>query len=173
MPGGKKNPARGNKSPARGQGVKKSRMADSQEPTIEHNERSVPSTKFISDTNSNSEPSMESITEESARLFSDSLSESTWKSYSRARSVLASFQLQYTLEKVRPVPVEQLVQFIAYLYLKHLSAATVRSYISGISFSHKSLNLEDITKNVIISKMLEGLHRGLYRRNPQKDNKAR
>ncbi|CAC5400703.1 unnamed protein product [Mytilus coruscus] len=46
--------------------------------------------------------------------------------------------------------------------------ATVESYISGISFSHKSLNLEDTTKNFIISKMLEGLHR----RNPQKDNRA-
>ncbi|CAC5385235.1 unnamed protein product [Mytilus coruscus] len=43
MPGGKKSPARGKKSPARGQGVKKRRMAVSQEPTIEHNERSEPS----------------------------------------------------------------------------------------------------------------------------------
>ncbi|CAC5389049.1 unnamed protein product [Mytilus coruscus] len=40
---------------------------------------------------------MDSITEESARLFSDSLAGNTWKSYSRARSVLASFQLLYTL----------------------------------------------------------------------------
>ncbi|CAC5397856.1 unnamed protein product [Mytilus coruscus] len=110
---------------------------------------------------------MESITKESARLFSDSLSENTWKSYSRARSVLTSFQLQYALGKVWPVPVEQLVQFIAYSSLKHLSAATVRSYISGISFFHKSLNLEDTTKNFIISKMLERLHR-----NPPKDNRA-
>ncbi|CAC5393250.1 unnamed protein product [Mytilus coruscus] len=86
MPGEKKSPARGKKSPARGQGVKKRRKANSQEPTIEHNERS----------------------------------------------------------------------------------STVRSYISGISFPQKSLNLEDTTKNVIISKMLEGLHR----RNPQKDNRA-
>ncbi|CAC5397855.1 unnamed protein product [Mytilus coruscus] len=39
MPGGKKSLARGKKSPARGQGGKKRRMADSQEPTIEHNER--------------------------------------------------------------------------------------------------------------------------------------
>ncbi|CAG2231067.1 unnamed protein product [Mytilus edulis] len=66
-----------------------------------------PSTKCISDTNSNSEPSMDSITEESARLFSDSLAGNTWKSYSRARSVLDSFQLLYTLDKVWPVPVEQ------------------------------------------------------------------
>ncbi|CAC5399523.1 SLC17A5 [Mytilus coruscus] len=40
MPGGKKILARGKKRLARGQRVKKRRMADSQEPTIEHNERS-------------------------------------------------------------------------------------------------------------------------------------
>ncbi|CAC5366258.1 unnamed protein product [Mytilus coruscus] len=111
---------------------------------------------------------MDSITEESARLFSDSLAGNTWKSYSRARSVLASFQLLYTLEKVWPVPVEQKVQFIAYLSLKHLSPATVRLYISGISFSHNARNLEDTTKNFVVSKMLEGLHRN----HPQRDNRA-
>ncbi|CAC5395288.1 unnamed protein product [Mytilus coruscus] len=41
MPGRKKSPTRGKKSPARVQCVNKRRMADSQEPTIEHNERSA------------------------------------------------------------------------------------------------------------------------------------
>ncbi|CAC5377645.1 unnamed protein product [Mytilus coruscus] len=101
-------------------------------------------------------------------FFSDSLAGNTWKSYSRARSVLASFQLLYTQDNVWPVPVEQLVQFIAYLSLKHLSPATVRLYISGISFSHKARNLEDTTKNFVVSKVLEGLHRNY----PQRDNRA-
>ncbi|CAC5384689.1 unnamed protein product [Mytilus coruscus] len=92
----------------------------------------------------------------------------TWKSYLRARSVLASFQLLYTLEKVWPGPVEQLVQFIVYLSLKHLSPATVRLYISGMSFSHKARNLKDTTKNFVVSKMLEDLHRN----HPQRDNRA-
>ncbi|CAG2214440.1 unnamed protein product [Mytilus edulis] len=165
-------------TPARGQGVKRRRMADPKEKeqpiaSVVNPRSSVvpfpePSTKCISDTNSNSEPSMDSITEESARLFSDSLAGNTWKSYSRARSVLDSFQLLYTLDKVWPVPVEQLVQFIAYLSLKHFSPATVRLYISGISFSHKERNLEDTTKNFVVSKMLEGLHRN----HPQRDNRA-
>ncbi|VDI66677.1 Hypothetical predicted protein [Mytilus galloprovincialis] len=122
-----------------------------------------PRTKCISDTNSNSEPSMDSITEEPARLFYDSLAGNTRKSYPRARSVLDSFQLLYTLDKVWPVPVEQLVQFIAYLSLKHYSPATVRLYISGISFSHKERNLEDTTKNFVVSKMLGGLHTPVVR----------
>ncbi|VDI47861.1 Hypothetical predicted protein [Mytilus galloprovincialis] len=46
--------------------------------------------------------------------------------------------------------------------------ATVRLYISGISFSHKERNLEDTTKNFVVSKMLEGLHRN----HPQRDNRA-
>ncbi|CAC5419424.1 unnamed protein product [Mytilus coruscus] len=100
--------------------------------------------------------------------FPDQEAGNTWKSYSRARSVLASFQLLYTLVKVWPVPVEQLVQFIAYLSLKNLSPATVRLYVGGISFSHKARNLEDTTKNFVVSKMLEGLHRN----RPQRDNRA-
>ncbi|VDI72050.1 Hypothetical predicted protein [Mytilus galloprovincialis] len=110
---------------------------------------------------------MDSITEESARLF-DSLAGNTWKSYSRARSVLDSFQLLYTLDKVCQGPVEQLVQFIAYLFLKHFSPATVRLYISGISFPHKEHNLEYTAKNFVVSKMLEGLHKN----HPQRDNRA-
>ncbi|CAC5410550.1 unnamed protein product [Mytilus coruscus] len=111
---------------------------------------------------------MDSITEELARLFVDSLAGNTWKRYSRSRSFIASYQLLYTLEEVWPFPVEQLVQFIAYLSLKHLSPATVRLYINGISFSHQERNLEDTTKNFVVSKMLEGLHRN----QPQRDNRA-
>ena len=96
------------------------------------------------------------------------MADNTWKSYARSRSILEAFQKQYKLANSWPVPVDHLVQFIAFLSLKHLSAATIRSYISGISFSHKLLGIEDTTKSFIISKMLEGLHR----RNPRKDVRA-
>lgn len=111
---------------------------------------------------------MESLNEESSRLFSSALADSTWKSYERARSILRSFQTLYGFETSWPVPVNQLVQFIAYLSLKKFAPATIRSYVSGISFSQKALNLNDTTKNFVIAKMLEGVTRD----NPRKDTRA-
>ena len=44
--------------------------------------------------------------------------------------------------------------------------STVTTYLSGVSYAHKTRNLTDYTKSFIISQMLEGLRR----RNPQKSD---
>ena len=121
------------------------------------------STKCFNNTNSHTQPSLETIKEESHRLFSNSMADSTWKSYSRARAALESFQHLYALEKVWPVPFCQLVLLIAYLSLKKFSPSTIRSYISGISFSHKAMDITDPTKNFIIRKILEVVMRNSHR----------
>jgi hypothetical protein len=47
-----------------------------------------------------------------------------------------------------------------------MSVSTVTSYLSGLSYDHKTRNLTDYTKSFIISKMLERLRR----KNPKKSD---
>ncbi|KAJ8322269.1 LOW QUALITY PROTEIN: hypothetical protein KUTeg_000740 [Tegillarca granosa] len=58
-----------------------------------------------------------------------------------------------------PVPLDHIVQYIAYLSLKSLSYQTVKIRIAALSFFHKISNSIDHTKNFLVNKLLEGLRR--------------
>ncbi|CAG2205846.1 unnamed protein product [Mytilus edulis] len=58
-----------------------------------------------------------------------------------------------------PVPVNDLVNFIAFLSVQGLSGETISSYISGVSYHHKIQGIQDTTKFFIIGKALEGIKR--------------
>jgi len=47
--------------------------------------------------------------------------------------------------------------YIAYLSYTGLSASTILTYISGLSYTHKLHSLEDNTKSFLVGKLLEGL----------------
>lgn len=49
--------------------------------------------------------------------------------------------------------------FFAYLSCKDYTYSTDRAYVSAISFQSKIHNIADITKNFIVSKLLEGMNR--------------
>ena len=57
-----------------------------------------------------------------------------------------------------PSSLIMLSQFIAYLSIRNYSPSSIASYISAISFVHKSNNLTDPTNSFLIKKILKGAH---------------
>ena len=49
-----------------------------------------------------------------------------------------------------------LSQFIAYLFIRNYSPSSIASYISAISFVHKSNSLTDPINSFLIKKILKG-----------------
>ena len=87
------------------------------------------------------------------------MASSTWKTYKTAVESFHQFRISYNFSQVWPVPIDQLVHFVAYMSCKGFAASTVSTYISALSHAHKISSLPDNTKCFIISKILEGLRR--------------
>lgn len=106
---------------------------------------------------------MEALESEVNVLIKSSLAPNTWKTYNSAVQSLGNFRLLYDLPDIWPVPLYDLIQYIAYMSYKSISASTVNSYISGISYVHKLYSMEDHTKSFFVAKLIEGMKR----RNPR------
>ncbi len=102
---------------------------------------------------------MGSLQDIAVHLVQCGLSTNTRKSYNIAFQKLSEFRLQYGLKQKWPVPVNDLLNFIAFLATQNLSPSTITAYMSGISYFHKINTLKDTTKLFIVSKALEGLKR--------------
>ena len=102
---------------------------------------------------------MGDLSQEVSRLVKNSMAENTWKAYKIGTSKLQQFRQEYQLANTYPVPVEQLLNFIAFLSIKNISASSIALYLSGISHLHKSGNMVDTTKFFMVCKALEGLRR--------------
>ena len=63
------------------------------------------------------------------------------------------------LPKFWPVPLSDLINFVAFLEKSGYKASTAKSYISGLSFKMKMLGMSDTTESFIISKMLHGMEK--------------
>lgn len=87
------------------------------------------------------------------------MAQSTWKTYKTAAESFNMFRSHYNLQEIWPVPLNDLIYYIAYLSLKGFSVSTVTTYISGISYLHKIRCLQDNTKSFLVTKTLEGLKR--------------
>ena len=73
------------------------------------------------------------------------------------------------MPKILPIPLSDIINFIAFLEKSGYKAATAKSYISGLSFKMKLMGLFDTTKSFIIAKMLQGmekLHKRVDARKP-------
>lgn len=93
------------------------------------------------------------------KLFQASLSKNTKLSYDTGLTAFQKFRLEHKFQNVWPPSLEHIVQFIAYLSLKEFSPATARLYVSAIGFECKSKDLDDVTRNFLVVKMLEGMKR--------------
>lgn len=93
------------------------------------------------------------------RLINNSTAVNTQKVYQQAWDSFQSFRVHYSLCNEFPVPLDHIVQYIAYLSLKSLSYQTVKTRIAALSFFHKISNSIDHTKNYLVNKLLEGLRR--------------
>ena len=106
-----------------------------------------------------SRPSLEALDFEVNVLIKSSLASNTWKTYNTAVESLRKFRLLYDLPDIWPVPLHDIIQYIAYLSYEANSASTVNTYISGISHVHKLYSMEDNTKSFFVGKLIEGMKR--------------
>jgi hypothetical protein len=90
----------------------------------------------------------------------------TWKTCKTAVESFKTFRSLYQLRDVWPAPLNDVMYYIAYLSYTGLSASTILTYISGLSYTHKLHSLEDNTKSFLVGKLLAGLRR----KKPQKSD---
>ena len=93
------------------------------------------------------------------KLLSASISTNTRSSYQSGLSSFHKFRSQFNHDSVWPPPLTQVVDYVSYLSCIGQAWSTARSYVSAISFHCKMQNLEDVTKNFVIVKLLEGMKR--------------
>ena len=99
--------------------------------------------------------SSDDLQHEADRLIDKSLSLNTMKTYETGLSVFNNFLQLHGFEAVFPSCLEKVVQFVAYMSLKDLSANTAKSYISAVGFKCKITGCSDVTQNFIVHKVLE------------------
>ena len=96
---------------------------------------------------------------ETHKLLGASMSENTWHTYQTAFDSFNQFRYLFGLPLIWPAPLDQVVQFIAYMSSKNKAPGSIRTYISGLSYLYKIRGLEDVTKSFLVTKMLEGAAR--------------
>ena len=102
---------------------------------------------------------MAGLKQEANRLLQASVAEKTWQTYNAAYESFNQFRYQLNLPVIWPVPVDHIVQFLAYLSLKGRSSSCMRTYISGLSHTFKIQGMADNTKSFLVTKILEGAGR--------------
>lgn len=95
------------------------------------------------------------------------MAENTRVSYNVGLKRFSEIRTKLQLPQLWPPDVSHIVQFIAYLSLNKAAHATVRLYLTAISFKCKMLGSADPTKEFIVQKMLEGVRRS----NPGRDQR--
>ena len=94
------------------------------------------------------------------------MAQKTWKTYKTTVESFKTFRSLYQLRDVWPAPLNDVMYYIAYLSYTGLSASTILTYISGLSYTHQLHSLEDNIKSFLVGKLLEGLRR----KKPQKSD---
>lgn len=93
------------------------------------------------------------------QLLSASLAPSTINSYRRILHHFISFHCdKYPATVIFPVSQKTLSEYIVHLFNHNMSASTIYSYISAISFVHKLENMTDPTTSFFVKKLLKGVH---------------
>ncbi|XP_071099006.1 integrase/recombinase xerD homolog, partial [Haliotis cracherodii] len=111
---------------------------------------------------------MADLRQEAGRLLQQSLSTNTWATYQTGINALHQFRSAHQLQEVWPVPLDQVVNFIAYLSVTHHSPNTVKTYIAALSSHHKFHGLTDCTNHFLIGKIVTGLHKSAGRPDTRK-----
>jgi hypothetical protein len=93
------------------------------------------------------------------RLINASLSGNTQKNYKAGIESFVNFCSLFGSPLTWPPIVQQITEYIAYMSMQQYTHATIRCYISAISYVNKLNCLVDNTKQFIVSRMLEGLRR--------------
>lgn len=102
---------------------------------------------------------MADLKAETERLLAASMAENTRHTYEAAADSFNYFRYTFNLQPTWPAPLDHIVKFIAYMSTKNLAPASIRTYISGLSYMHKIQGFEDATRSFIVTKLLEGARR--------------
>jgi hypothetical protein len=96
---------------------------------------------------------------EANRLLTLSIAPNTQKVYNTAWEAYANMRREIGAQAKLPIARSDIISFIAHLSITGKSAATIRSYISGLAFMHKSNNFEDPADCFLVRKLIEGCRR--------------
>lgn len=84
---------------------------------------------------------------------------SSVKVYSQGLNSFEQFRKDQGFLETWPVPLNELVSYIAFMFRAGFAHSTVSCYMSGISFYNKLNELEDNTQRFIVRKLLDGYKR--------------
>ena len=90
-----------------------------------------------------------------------STAESTQETYDRGLTLFATFRSEFQLQSSCP-PLDQVVQFVAYMSVKGLAWSTARTYLMGIAFKCKVSGGLDVTQHFLVKKLIEGFRRSTH-----------
>ena len=93
---------------------------------------------------------------EANSLLEASMSSNTWNTYSNGVESFRRCRTLYNLSPLWLPPVEHFTNCITYMSYSSYSPASIRAYVSGLSFVLKSRGLENTTQSSIIQKMIKG-----------------
>jgi hypothetical protein len=96
---------------------------------------------------------------EASKLIGASMAPSTTIMYDNAVKSFDNFRIHSNLPVTWPPSINQFFQYIGYMSVNGFAPSTVRSYLSGISFSLRIQGFSDLTDNFIIKKMLAGYYK--------------
>ena len=75
------------------------------------------------------------------------------------RKGIVQFVQKFSVSEQFPVPVSNLVLFIAYLVSQSYKPSTISSYVSAIGYVHKLKAIPDPTSSFLILKLLRACHK--------------
>lgn len=87
------------------------------------------------------------------------MSGSSLKVYSQGLESFRQFRKDHDLLETWPIPLHDIVSYIAFMFKSGFSHSTVSCYMSGISFYSKLNDLEDNSQRFIVKKLLDGYKR--------------
>jgi hypothetical protein len=101
-------------------------------------------------------------------FLSESVAPSTANLCNRGLEFFNSFRKDCGLNPVWPVPLQDIVAFIVFMFKSGLTHSTVSCYISGLSFHNKINELDDDIQKFVVRKLNDGIKRS---KSPQKDSR--
>lgn len=99
------------------------------------------------------------------KLVQSSLSTNTTNAFEKAVQAFQLFRAQFSLQHTWPRTVDQLMNFLAYLFARNLSFSTAKSYLAGLGFFLQLYGYQNTVEAFIVQKMLTGFRR----QNPTQD----
>ncbi|XP_061196930.1 uncharacterized protein LOC133205188 isoform X2 [Saccostrea echinata] len=107
---------------------------------------------------------LEPFEQEVEQLLRASVSHNTQEIYQKGLDSFSQFRKLFNLKELWPPPIDQLINYIAYLSSKGTTYTTAKTYLAGLSFTIKLGNFPDPCQFFIVKKMLHGFKQLKHRK---------